>query len=283
MSAAKNQPLDLRKVSGWCVNATRSPWWGFTLIELLVVIAISAILAAMLLPALAKAKERARRTQDLNNVRQLGIGVVLVDSDNNNKLPRLEPPNTAAWAWDLPHDAAEVMLSSVAGQKKVFYCPAMSPEYTDRENFLDQSLPQRNLWDFGNSAGNPSQGFHITGYLFAFSGGRSLLMLSNQNTTLLSEPVRVNAMVTLPPPPNTERVLIADATISTPAGGVYSARYSYNYRTVNGGFYKAHRSPHLKKNGFPEGGTLGFKDGHVSWRKFDNMDQRAIGGQSFWW
>ena len=98
--------------------------FGFTLIELLVVISIIAILAAMLLPALAKAKGKAQQVYCLNNMKQLALGTHLYIDDNNQWLPPIQDLMAAGFetSW------RSYLFNFVGKNKQIYDCPTEKEE-----------------------------------------------------------------------------------------------------------------------------------------------------------
>lgn len=123
---------------------------GFTLIELLVVIAIIAILAAILFPVFAQARERAKASACQSNLKQIGLAFMMYTQDNDGKYPRCEgdfDPNNI-WGCGITIAGSHYVmlptskLAPYAKSGNIFWCPLTVQEF---KNYVDTPYGNGNL------------------------------------------------------------------------------------------------------------------------------------------
>ena len=184
-------------------NGHKDP--GFTLVELLVVIAIIAMLAALLLPVLSRAKASAQQTDCLSNLRQISLGIHLYAGDNGDTLPAA--PNVTGGGTETNHAAIfyKRLMKNYVGlqgasspQDRVFACPADTFYY----DFPSLAYEARSLHDQFDSDYS-SYGFNgVNGYTNypppAFLNETSWPSVFGRKQASIKEPVKTVLLTEIP-------------------------------------------------------------------------------------
>jgi prepilin-type N-terminal cleavage/methylation domain-containing protein/prepilin-type processing-associated H-X9-DG protein len=284
---------------------------GFTLIELLVVIAIIAILAAMLLPALAKAKKSAIRIQCMNNEKQQMTALFMYAGENKDFLP---DGVNGYWCWDMDTYLANLLIAA-GTTPQTWYDPGTAPKFGPLDWFGSKTYnshgyeyvdaaQDRALWCF-ESSGNGvyptwpdpgatfgNNGIRVIGYAQTFFGTAAYGTYKNgigsdyyvTNTNQKLGGTSTPGYFTNPGGTNvgavSKRPLTACATLNSKGNADYPTDINYNWSDVDGayklnGVTKSHISAHMANATTPDGGNVGMIDGHVEWRPFRQMINRT--------
>ncbi len=251
MTSASNESEFFKSMKwrGKRVNAGPGPAGrrgGFTLIELLVVIAIIAILAALLIPVLATAKEKGRRASCMSNLHQIALGLRMYANDNRENL--MAGPPAGTWLWDLSTNIIDPLVETGV-KRPVLYCPGMKASVWDDDRWWYYS---------GSGTANFSSVHRVTGYgwLLARTGSMGTLTYPKEFQARIDQTNMATLEITVCP------------TLSITAGAVDQ----FVAVTSDSNIVPFQSSGHMSGR-FPTGGNILFLDGHASWRTYKNMSR----------
>ncbi|HXS69498.1 MAG TPA: DUF1559 domain-containing protein [Candidatus Polarisedimenticolia bacterium] len=252
---------------------------GFTLIELLVVIAIIAILAAMLLPVLASAKEKGRRAQCVNNLHQIGVAIQMYVGDNRDFLPAVKSgtAGSANALWDLPRPMADAFSGGQSNlYRKILYCP---------DSVLLTSQNQDYWWFYTGTGGSDHR---VTGFQCMISRDGTFGKFNQADGgTKLTPPkgyfVKITQVFTnLYPVSSAEMfsdVVVSQGSQSGPNTNPNTQKFLNVVSSNPQELPQGYSSSHMKKN-LPAGGDILFMDCHAEWRRFQDMKMWGQWSQS---